>query len=181
MRATAREIRSRLRRQAEAEQQKREDAVVAVGVAAAAAVKRRADNDAALRAVFEAALRTSAADGRVRKLREAFEAALAHTGRVLEAEVAAGRTVLAAAELRITQGQLAEFTGQRVEDLRRWVQLVRRAESSEAGSAVGPTRAGGGSEPMSTTPAAGFAVVMRESDDVRGDALHGDGSAASAG
>lgn len=168
MTASARDIRAKLRRQDEAERRKREDAVVAVGEAAAAAVKARADNDAALRTVFEAALKPHASEGRAGQLRKAFEEALAESPEVLETEMTAGRAVLAATEFRVTQSQLAEFTAQRVEDLRRWAQLARQAmpQSAEVSGAV--ARDGRGRD----VPVSGFAVVASAGEDMSAARTH---------
>jgi hypothetical protein len=126
---SAREIRKKLREREDEERRRREDAVVAVGDAGAIALKAREDNDAALRAAFEAALRTRDSD-RVTKLRAEFDAALADDPRVIAAERDAGRAVLAAAAFRVGQVELAELTELRVEDLRRWTQMARQAEHS---------------------------------------------------
>lgn len=178
MTVSARDIRARLRQRDQDERRKREEAVVAVGVAAAAAVKSRADNDAALRAAFEAALKTREAEARAGKLREAFEAALAGSPQVVEAEVAAGLAVIAAAEFKVTQGQLAELTGHRVEDLRRWTQLARRA--APAGATAGSGGGQGGAERSSVKPATGFAVVAATEETVVDDAVGGEGSSVAA-
>lgn len=152
--ASAREIRARLRKKADDERKKREDAVVAVGDAGLAALKAREDNNTALRAAFETALRTR--DGeRVAKLRTEFEAALTDDPAVLAAELAAGRAVLAAAEFKVTQVELAELTELRVEDLRAWTQAARHAEQGSAPSASQ------GSAPSDepVRPVTGYAVV----------------------
>lgn len=162
---SAREIRTRLRRNEDTERRKREDAVVAVGDAAAAALKARADNDAALREPFEAALKTRDDDGRVAKLREAFEAALADSPSVFEAELVAGRAVHHAATFKVTQIALAELTEQRVEDLRRWAQMAKQGQPGTAPSAPLPpgARSGEAAAESSARPVTGFAVVSQPS------------------
>jgi hypothetical protein len=156
---SAREIRAKLRKQDEDERKRREAAVLAVAEAAASAVRARAEHEAALREAFEAALKTRDGDAeRAGKLREAFEAALVGSAQVVEAETAAGKAVNAATALKVTQAQLAEFTEQKVEDLRRWVQVARQADGEpEAGK---PAAAGEEAEPeRAPRPVSGYAVV----------------------
>lgn len=152
--ASAREIRARLRKQADDERRKREDAVVAVGDAGKAALKAREDHNAALRTAFETALRTRDAE-RVAKLRAGFESALTDDPAVLAAELAAGRAVLAAAEFKVTQAGLAELTELRVEDLRVWTQVARQAE--QGAEPAGDQGSASADEPV--RPATGYAVV----------------------
>jgi hypothetical protein len=156
---SAREIRAKLRKKDDDERKRREDAVVAVADAAASAVKARAEHEAALREAFEAALKTRDGDAdRIGKLRAAFEAALTGSALVAEAEAAAGQAVNEATALKVTQAQLAEFTEQKVEDLRRWAQAARQSDG-EPGAGK-PDSAGGKAEPeRAPRPAAGYAVV----------------------
>ncbi|RLK58436.1 hypothetical protein [Actinokineospora cianjurensis] len=166
---SAREIRTKLRRREADERRKREDAVVTAAEAAATAVKTRADNDAALREAFEAALKSGEDTARVATLRETFEAALADNPQVVEAERAAGRAVIAATAFKVTQVELVELTEQRVEDLRRWAQMAKLAEP------VGASLSGGedsGRKSPARPVASGFAVVshpVRDDDSVVGD------------
>ncbi|WP_394622437.1 hypothetical protein JNUCC0626_49765 (plasmid) [Lentzea sp. JNUCC 0626] len=155
---SAREIRAKLRKKEADERRKREDAVVTAAEAAATAVKARADNDAALREAFEAALKTGGDSARAATLRETFEAALADSPQVVEAERAAGRAVIAATAFKVTQVELAELTEQRVEDLRRWAQMAKQDEPG-SGPAVGGEESGQKSpaRPVAT----GFAVVSQ--------------------
>jgi hypothetical protein len=164
---SAREIRAKLRKKEDDERRKREDAVVTVAEAAATAVKARADNDAALRETFEAALKTGEDTARAAALRKTFEAALADSPQVVEAERAAGRAVIAAAAFKVTQVELAELTEQRVEDLRRWAQLAKQAEPGSDSARAGEES---GRESPARPVATGFAVVSQpEPDAVRGD------------
>ncbi|SEP53953.1 hypothetical protein [Amycolatopsis saalfeldensis] len=144
--ASAREVRARLRKKAADERRQREEAAVLVNEAAAIAVKARADHNAALRKVFEAALKPEVDEERAAMLRELLDAALAGSPKVVEAERAAGRAVLAAGVLKVPQTELAEVTEQRVEVLRRWTQLVPQDKAnSGTGSAAEP--GAGASEP----------------------------------
>lgn len=170
---SAREIRAKLRKKEADERRKREDAVVTAAEAAATAVKTRADNDAALREAFEAALKTGGDSARAATLRETFEAALADSPQVVEAERAAGRAVIAAAAFKVTQVELAELTEQRVEDLRRWAQMAKQDEP-DGGPAAGGEESG--QKSLARPVATGFAVVsqpeasvVREDDPVVGD------------
>lgn len=164
--ATARQIRAKLRKDEADESRRREEAAVAVGKAAEIAVKARADNDAALRKVFEAALKPGADEERAATLRKLLDAALAESPQVIEAETAAGRAVLAAGALKVPQTKLAEVTEQRVEVLRRWTQLVPQdkaspsAESADGqhASTSGPSGASG-SDPGQATELAEVDVV----------------------
>ncbi|WP_284741816.1 hypothetical protein [Amycolatopsis sp. RTGN1] len=149
--ASAREVRAKLRKKAADERRLQEDAAVAVSEAAKIAVKARTDNDAALRKVFEAALKPGADEERAAKLRELLDAALAESPQVIEAEIAAGRAVLAAGVLKVPQTELAEVTEQRVEVLRRWTQLVPQDKANPAVSTAEP--GAGTPEPPGTSRA----------------------------
>ncbi len=142
--------------------------MLAVADAAGGAVKARAEHEAALREAFEAALKTRDGDAeRSRKLREAFEAALGESAQVAEAEAAAGRAVNVAIALKWTQAELAEFTEQKVEDLRRWAQVAR--QSGGEPEVETPTAAGRAVEPeRAPRPASGYAVVAPEPAESRG-------------
>lgn len=166
--ASAREIRAQLRRKEADELRRREDAVVAAYAAAVAAVRTRSDNDTALRETFEAALKSRTDPARAAALRTAFDAALADSPQVVESELAAGRAVLDALAFRVTQTELADLTGQRVEDLRRWSQMAKQAElkaSAGTSSARHDGRDDASGQGSPARPTTGFAVVARPAPD----------------
>jgi hypothetical protein len=156
---SAREIRSKLKRDEDDERKRRTDAVLAVAEAAATAVKARAANDAALRETFESALKVRGDDAeRVRALRASFESALGDAPEVIAAELAAGQAVNAAMSQKVTQVKLAELTEQRVEDLRRWAQAAKQDGASPPVKPSAGRAAQAGPE-GEDRPVTGYAVV----------------------